>query len=222
MTDLRLTECFQNPKIFFLLPFPLSQFLYNLLIPVCMKQFSENRFLIFGFCPQQFHKFSLCDHRDLHELLPGKPHDLFYLFLCFFLRIFCPVRHPEGQRRRYIHHALSALFGTDVLWDPANGVFGLTLPFFFQKHKFYKRLCLRICILTLKFCALFSVHHRTCLSVNCKNHCVKDRRLSCSRVTRNQKQILIRYRKINDRLLSIRTEGLHGKSHRFHASTSPV
>ena len=77
---------------------PPPQLLHNFSVYFRVEQLPEDHLLIVGLCPEQFHKFSLGDHSNLHKLTLRKPHDLLNLSVRLLLRILRPVRHDQRDR----------------------------------------------------------------------------------------------------------------------------
>ena len=61
----------------------LCQLIHNILVKFCIKKFSENNFLVIGFCAQKGHKLPLSNHCHLHKLVLRQSDDFFQLLVCF-------------------------------------------------------------------------------------------------------------------------------------------
>ena len=128
-----------------------SQLLHDLLIELRVKKLPEDHLFIIRFCPEQLHKFSLSDHRHLHELILRQACDLLQLTVCLFLGILSPIGHSQRNRFTLFLHSASSFQRTDMPRDTADSVFLPVFPCSFGKGQFYKRLHTIVHELALQF-----------------------------------------------------------------------
>jgi len=200
---------FSDILLLFFASYP--QFFHYFLIGFRMKQFSKNHFFIIWFCPQQFHKLTLCDHSHLHKLPFRQSQDFYNFFvrLFFVSGKFCLIRQDEGYRLFLFCCSMATLYRPDMPWGTPHGINLPADAIPLRKSQFHKRWNLRICILALQLISILLIHSGTCFSIQRKYNSIKDRCLTCTGITGDQKQILLRSFKINCSRSDIRTKCLH-------------
>ena len=197
-----------------------GKLLHHIFIESRSKEPPEDRLFLVRACPQKLHEFSLSDHGHLHELAFGKAYDLRKLgvgFL-FVLAVLPAVWHQKGYRLHLLFFPFSPFQRPDVPRSTAHRID--LIPFGkLQLHKGRLPLMRK---LALELQSVFPVTFGAGFSVKGKDDGVKNGGFSGSRVSGDQKQILIWHPEIYLRLFSVGPEGLHGKLSWPHPIPPPV
>ena len=167
---------------------------------------------------QKTQEISLRDHGDLRELFPVDSHNLAKLFvrLLHFSPECSSIRKCQFYSCCRFHKTISTLFLSHIFRRPTNRIYFSTI----RKRQLHIRLICRRGIL--------AAHHLSIplstagFPIQRKCNSIKNRRLSGACIAVDQKQSMIRFRKVNHCLFSIRSERTHCKLQWFHSLSPPA
>ena len=218
MGCLRLADGADLRHLRHLFALPAGEFTHHILKKAGAEQLPEDNLLLIGLRPQKLHEFALGDHSHLHELGLIQPQDLLQLLVGLFdiPGIFPAVRHDEGDGLLFVDDSPAALCGADMAEHPVHRKCSLFPLGEFQLHK---RSLPRRGELALQLLAALLIVSRAGLAVEGVDHGVKYGGFSGSRISRDEKQVLVRLPEIDDCLLPVGSEGLQCQLYGSHPSS---